>query len=136
MARLIALLVALASALLSLGPSPLLAQTPTKKEAPAKTDAKKADDAKKTESKKKEKLDLNSASEADLKTLPGVGEAYAKKIVENRPYKRKDELVSRSEEHTSELQSLAYLVCRLLLEKKNISKSVCYLMIVLGPTLR
>src|SRR5687767_15510635 len=28
-------------------------------------------------------------------------------------------LVIRSEEHTSELQSLAYLVCRLLLEKKN-----------------
>src|SRR5687767_15651062 len=28
-------------------------------------------------------------------------------------------LQSRSEEHTSELQSLAYLVCRLLLEKKN-----------------
>src|SRR5687767_15261217 len=27
--------------------------------------------------------------------------------------------VSRSEEHTSELQSLAYLVCRLLLEKKK-----------------
>src|SRR5687767_16020110 len=32
----------------------------------------------------------------------------------NRPRPR-----SRSEEHTSELQSLAYLVCRLLLEKKN-----------------
>src|SRR3989441_4978107 len=29
------------------------------------------------------------------------------------------EAVKRSEEHTSELQSLAYLVCRLLLEKKN-----------------
>src|SRR5205823_13329146 len=29
------------------------------------------------------------------------------------------ELLSRSEEHTSELQSLAYLVCRLLLEKKK-----------------
>src|SRR2546425_7346651 len=28
----------------------------------------------------------------------------------------------RSEEHTSELQSLAYLVCRLLLEKKKIMK--------------
>src|SRR5687767_15255436 len=27
----------------------------------------------------------------------------------------------RSEEHTSELQSLAYLVCRLLLEKKKIN---------------
>src|SRR5687767_15408754 len=29
---------------------------------------------------------------------------------------------ARSEEHTSELQSLAYLVCRLLLEKKNTKK--------------
>src|SRR2546425_8943925 len=32
---------------------------------------------------------------------------------------------ARSEEHTSELQSLAYLVCRLLLEKKN-RKSLFY----------
>src|SRR2546425_13301306 len=30
--------------------------------------------------------------------------------------------VERSEEHTSELQSLAYLVCRLLLEKKKTSQ--------------
>src|SRR2546425_9526829 len=30
------------------------------------------------------------------------------------------ESFGRSEEHTSELQSLAYLVCRLLLEKKKI----------------
>src|SRR5687767_15375378 len=30
----------------------------------------------------------------------------------------------RSEEHTSELQSLAYLVCRLLLEKKNKHKNI------------
>src|SRR2546425_3242321 len=30
----------------------------------------------------------------------------------------------RSEEHTSELQSLAYLVCRLLLEKKKVEQSV------------
>src|SRR2546425_4657474 len=29
----------------------------------------------------------------------------------------------RSEEHTSELQSLAYLVCRLLLEKKKKTRS-------------
>src|SRR2546425_5003318 len=32
----------------------------------------------------------------------------------------------RSEEHTSELQSLAYLVCRLLLEKKKKKKSNSY----------
>src|SRR2546425_5018782 len=31
----------------------------------------------------------------------------------------------RSEEHTSELQSLAYLVCRLLLEKKKNSVFIC-----------
>src|SRR5687767_15501214 len=30
-----------------------------------------------------------------------------------------DDHADRSEEHTSELQSLAYLVCRLLLEKNN-----------------
>src|SRR2546423_14997553 len=32
---------------------------------------------------------------------------------------RRDARKRRSEEHTSELQSLAYLVCRLLLEKKK-----------------
>src|SRR3989441_7556313 len=31
----------------------------------------------------------------------------------------------RSEEHTSELQSLAYLVCRLLLEKKKRWRTIC-----------
>src|SRR5687767_15859923 len=38
---------------------------------------------------------------------------------ETKPLSRVIEGVHRSEEHTSELQSLAYLVCRLLLEKKN-----------------
>src|SRR2546425_7730519 len=33
------------------------------------------------------------------------------------------EFLVRSEEHTSELQSLAYLVCRLLLEKKKRSEA-------------
>src|SRR2546425_7556107 len=33
-------------------------------------------------------------------------------------------VVDRSEEHTSELQSLAYLVCRLLLEKKKTARRV------------
>src|SRR5687767_15379150 len=35
------------------------------------------------------------------------------------PTVEEQSLVIRSEEHTSELQSLAYLVCRLLLEKKK-----------------
>src|SRR2546425_4672100 len=33
--------------------------------------------------------------------------------------RRQRDITKRSEEHTSELQSLAYLVCRLLLEKKK-----------------
>src|SRR2546425_6815395 len=37
--------------------------------------------------------------------------------------KVRERLGGRSEEHTSELQSLAYLVCRLLLEKKKERKS-------------
>jgi DNA uptake protein ComE-like DNA-binding protein len=41
---------------------------------------------------KAEKLDINTASESELKNLPGIGDAYAKKIVEGRPYKAKDEL--------------------------------------------
>src|SRR5687767_15736891 len=36
-----------------------------------------------------------------------------------RPRRQGPQGESRSEEHTSELQSLAYLVCRLLLEKKK-----------------
>ena len=41
-------------------------------------------------------LDLNSASIADLKALPGIGDVYSKKIVDGRPYARKDQLVSRN----------------------------------------
>src|SRR3712207_8207487 len=36
------------------------------------------------------------------------------------------DIASRSEEHTSELQSRQYLVCRLLLEKKKIMKNMYY----------
>src|SRR2546425_7265796 len=47
--------------------------------------------------------------------------AYAPpaKIAQLQVYGSTVVIVERSEEHTSELQSLAYLVCRLLLEKKK-----------------
>lgn len=41
-------------------------------------------------------VDINSATEAELRTLPGIGEAYAQKIIKNRPYAKKDQLLSKS----------------------------------------
>src|SRR3712207_8398281 len=38
--------------------------------------------------------------------------------------RRPERLLSRSEEHTSELQSRQYIVCRLVLEKKNIPTGI------------
>ena len=40
-------------------------------------------------------LDINSGSVDQLKTLPGIDGVYAQKIVESRPYQKKDELLSR-----------------------------------------
>ena len=40
-------------------------------------------------------LDINSASAEALDALPGIGKAYSAKIIANRPYARKDDLLNK-----------------------------------------
>ena len=41
------------------------------------------------------KLDINTATEDQLKVLPGMGPVYARRIIAGRPYREKYELISR-----------------------------------------
>jgi DNA uptake protein ComE-like DNA-binding protein len=52
------------------------------------------------------RVDLNSASEAQLRDLPGVGEQQARRIIAGRPYKTPHELVTRGILTEDEYQGL------------------------------
>ena len=40
-------------------------------------------------------VDINSATRQELMAITGIGEAYSQKIIDGRPYARKDELVTK-----------------------------------------
>src|SRR2546423_3871067 len=73
-------------------------------------------------------LILGAGDIAELAATCLVSEGVRVTLVANRTYE-----IGR---HTSELQSLAYLVCRLLLEKKKINKRLNYPDFLLLLTLR
>jgi competence protein ComEA len=49
-----------------------------------------------TKSAKPALIDINTASAAELKELPGIGDAYSAKIIQNRPYHAKNQLVQKN----------------------------------------
>jgi competence protein ComEA len=57
--------------------------------------AKKATDTNTASVKTADLIDINSATIDQLKALPGIGDAYSKKIIANQPYANKAQLVSR-----------------------------------------
>ena len=90
MKRLISCIVALTFALIL---STSLTFAADKKEIPAKPTYAAVEKA--APATKAELIDINTATEAELKAIPGIGDAYSKKIIAGRPYAKKDQLKTK-----------------------------------------
>ncbi|HEX4858473.1 MAG TPA: helix-hairpin-helix domain-containing protein [Usitatibacteraceae bacterium] len=85
----------------------------------AKADAKAAPAKDAKADAKKEPMDLNSASDKDLASLPKIGEAKAKAIIAGRPWGGKDDLVKKKVLTQAEYDAIKDLIIAKQPEKKE-----------------
>lgn len=58
----------------------------------------------------KDLLDINAATAAELKALPGMGEAYAQRVIAGRPYTAKNQLTTRGILPAAEYEQIKPLI--------------------------
>lgn len=90
--RLIRLLILAAAASLSLLATPAPQATSSKSTSAA---ANTPMQSKAASASKVNLVDINSATAEELDALPGIGKAYSQKIIANRPYKAKTDLLQK-----------------------------------------
>ena len=76
-------------------PPPAAAKAENKMAPVAKSETKAPAATQGSASAKTDLVDINSASAADLEALKGIGKVHAAEIIKGRPYKGKDDLVSK-----------------------------------------
>src|SRR5438552_12877391 len=102
--------------------------------APSGTSGRPASPMRRHMARSSSQIAVASAWSRSHRAAPPPGVAAAARAMRSSAHRRFTAVGRRSEEHTSELQSPDHLVCRLLLEKKNISTEVALHLVLLNLT--